>query len=47
MNLNDAVQNLEVDALLALAESDEDMSVESLAPTRINVKYALLQDNEG
>ncbi|MFF0017427.1 hypothetical protein [Streptomyces sp. NPDC005374] len=46
MNLNaDSSNEFDVDALLALAEVDEALSVEAIVPNRINSKYALLQES--
>jgi hypothetical protein len=45
MNLNhETAQEFDVDALLALAEADEALSVEAVTPNRLNSKYALLQE---
>ncbi|MFH8494897.1 hypothetical protein [Streptomyces coeruleorubidus] len=45
MNLNHEIaQEFDVDALLALAEADEALSVEAVIPNRLNSKYALLQE---
>ncbi|MFF3373662.1 hypothetical protein ACFYXF_12035 [Streptomyces sp. NPDC002680] len=45
MNLNhETAQDFDVDALLALAEADEALSVEAVTPNRLNSKYALLQE---
>ncbi|MEU7019898.1 hypothetical protein ABZ990_04475 [Streptomyces sp. NPDC046203] len=46
MNINAEIANeFDVDALLALAEVDEALSVEAIVPNRSNSKYALLQDS--
>ncbi|MFJ9151268.1 hypothetical protein ACIRP7_25160 [Streptomyces sp. NPDC102270] len=46
MNLNAETPNdFDVDALLALAEVDEALSVEAIVPNRVNSKYALLQES--
>lgn len=46
MNLSaDTAHTHDTDALLALAEADEDLTVEAVTPTRGNSKYALLQED--
>ncbi|GAA4320390.1 hypothetical protein GCM10023086_44690 [Streptomyces venetus] len=46
MNVNhETAQDFDIDSLLSLAEADEALSVEAVAPNRLNSKYALLQES--
>ncbi|MFF5535075.1 hypothetical protein ACFY71_21745 [Streptomyces cinerochromogenes] len=46
MNLNaETANDFDVDALLALTEVDEALTVEAVVPNRVNSKYALLQES--
>ncbi|MFJ8828185.1 hypothetical protein ACIREE_41520 [Streptomyces sp. NPDC102467] len=46
MNVNhETAQDFDIDTLLSLAEADETLSVEAIAPNRLNSKYALLQES--